>query len=208
LGPQRAGFEKQSPEELAIAAQRGCRASFEEIVQRTHGPLLAYLRRLAGSREDAEDLVQETLIRAYRKLNRFRPDWRLSTWLFTVARRLWLNDRRRGRIQVAAEDAADHVVSRGESDPAASLIAEEERQQLWQVAADVLTEPQYTALWLFYVEDLPVADVGRVLRRTPGSVKAVLHRARRRLLAELLAKQRQPAIASAGAHSGTQFVSE
>ena len=180
----------QSPaltdEQLAVAAQGGCRASFEQIVARMHGPLLGYLRRLAASREDAEDLVQETLVRAYRKLDRFRTDWRLSTWLFTIARRLWVNHRRKWRIQSAVDaNAMDSGGGTGKSDPAAALIGAEERQQLWRIAAKTLNEPQYTALWLFYVEGMPVAEIGRVLRRSTASVKAVMFRARRRLLAAL-----------------------
>ena len=84
-------MDGRTDEQLAIAAQRGCRVSFEAIVLRMQGPLLGYLRRLSASREDAEDLVQETLVRAYRKIDRYHEGWRLSTWLFTIARRLWIS---------------------------------------------------------------------------------------------------------------------
>ncbi|MCE9555806.1 MAG: RNA polymerase sigma factor [Planctomycetes bacterium] len=186
-------LDVRSDEQLAVAAQGGCRASFELIVLRMHGPLYGYLRRLAASREDAEDVVQETFVRAYRKLDRYDPDWRLSTWLFTIGRRLWINHRRQSQRARKTGEAAAEIArmaalsSSGRTvdpavDPAAAMIVAEERQQLWQIAAAVLSEPQYTALWLFYVEGLPVAEIARVLRRSPASVKAVMFRARRRLL--------------------------
>ena len=181
----------RSDEQLAVAAQRGCRASFELIVVRMPGTLLGYLRRLAASREDAEDIVQETFVRAYRKIDRYQPDWRLSTWLFTIGRRLWLNHRRQsqrarktGGVVAEIAKVADASDSGRTIDPAASMIATEERQQIWRIASGVLSEPQYTALWLFYVEGLPVAEIARILRRSSASVKAVMFRARRRLLPE------------------------
>lgn len=206
-------LDVRSDEQLAVAAQGGCRASFELIVMRMHGPLLAYLRRLTASREDAEDVVQETFVRAYRKLDRYRPDWRLSTWLFTIGRRLWINHRQQSqrvrRTGEAAAEIARLAASSGSGrsvDAAAAMIVAEERQQLWQIAAAVLSEPQYTALWLFYVEGLPVAEIARVLRRSSASVKAVMFRARRRLLPEYqeLIKPRPVVAGSAGsAHQTT-----
>jgi len=178
----------RTDEQLAIAAQRGCRASFEAIVVRMQGPLLGYLRRLSASREDAEDLVQETLVRAYRKIDRYHEGWRLSTWLFTIARRLWINRRRQmQRSWQRVVERADGIQRESRTgsasrDPATALMEEEERRQLWGKAAELLSEPELTALWLFYVEGMPVAEVGRVLKRSTAGVKAVMFRARRRLL--------------------------
>ena len=70
-----------SDEELARCAQEGCTASFEELVRRFQVPLLHFLRRWTTT-EEAEDLVQDTFLRAYRNLHRYRPTARLATWLF------------------------------------------------------------------------------------------------------------------------------
>jgi DNA-directed RNA polymerase specialized sigma24 family protein len=85
-----------SDEDLAGRAQEGCSASFEELVRRFQVPLLQFLQRWAA-REDAEDLVQDTFVRAYRNLHRYRSSWRFATWLYTIARRLSINQRRRSR---------------------------------------------------------------------------------------------------------------
>ncbi len=170
-----------SDEELARRAQQGCRASFEELVRRLQVPLVHFLR-CRNSAEDAEDLAQETFLRAYQRLERYCDQWRFVTWLFTIARRLSMNyHRRRGRTVTGTsmETAADHRPAPGEQ-----LARDESRQRLWQVAAEVLTEPQITAVWLFYVEEFPVKEVARVLRRSRVAVRAILFRARRKLLEE------------------------
>lgn len=171
-------MERPSDEQLARRAQQGCRASFEELVRRFQVPLVHFLR-CRNSPEDAEDLAQETLLRAYQRLERYCDQWRFVTWLFTIARRLSMNYHRRPArtVAVSLEAMADHRPA-----PDQELAGAESRQRLWQLAAEVLTEPQLTALWLFYVEEFPVKEVARVLRRSRVAVRAILFRARRKLL--------------------------
>ena len=83
-----------SNEDLAARAQQGCLPSFEELLRRFQVPLLHFLRRV-GPEYDAEDVLQETFLRAYSRLSHFRPQWRFSTWLFTIARRTSINYHRR-----------------------------------------------------------------------------------------------------------------
>jgi RNA polymerase sigma-70 factor (ECF subfamily) len=176
-----------SDEELAGRAQQGCAASFEELVRRFQVPLLQFLQRWA-TREDAEDLVQDTLVRAYRNLHRYRPSWRFATWLFTIARRLSMNQRRRRRPKAGYE--AWEAVEDDRPRPGQCVAEEESRQRLWNLAAEVLTEPQMAATWLYYVEDMPVKQVARVLGRSQIAAKATLFRARKKLSAIL--QEREP----------------
>ncbi len=169
-------------EELARRAQSGCAASFEELARRFQVPLVHFLQRW-GSREDAEDLAQDTLLRAFRNLHRYRPSWPFATWLFTIARRLSINHRRRRR-PAPAGDALDDLEHSGPQ-PAELVARAESRRRLWALAADVLSEPQMTATWLHYVEEMPLAEVARVLGRSQVAAKVTLHRARKRLLRAL-----------------------
>jgi len=166
-------------EELARRAQAGCVASFEELARRFQVPLVHFLRRWA-SREDAEDLAQDTLLRAYRNLHRYRPSWRFATWLFTIARRLSINQARRRR-PMAASDALDEV-EHDAPEPADAVAREESRQRLWSLAASALSKPQMTATWLHYVEGMPLGQIARVLGCSQVAAKVTLFRARKRLL--------------------------
>jgi RNA polymerase sigma-70 factor, ECF subfamily len=171
-----------SDEVLVARAQRGCAKSFEELVRRYQVPLVHFLRQ-RGKADEAEDVAQEAFLRAYENLARYRPRWRFSTWLFTIARRLSANRRRRARP--TADAAALESVADTAPDPAHAAAENEGRRLLWDVAADVLGEEQVTALWLYYVEEMPVQQIARVLGRFTPAVKTMLHRARKKLLPRL-----------------------
>ncbi|MEA1950622.1 MAG: sigma-70 family RNA polymerase sigma factor [Planctomycetota bacterium] len=170
---------------LALRAQGGCVDSFEELLRRHQVPLLHFLKRFANETE-AEDILQETFIRAYRNLDRYRARWSFSTWLFTIARRLAANSRKR---QKPGDDNTTEIESlpSGSPGPEAALAAEENKQKLWDIAAAVLTPDQHTALWLYYVEDMPVKEIAAVLGRFVPATKMMLHRARQKLTPALQA---------------------
>lgn len=179
-------------DELALRARGGCAHSFEELVRRFQVPLLRFLARRGASREDAEDLLQETFVRAYQNLQSFEPGRRFSTWLFTIAYRLAVSHHRGRRVgspghwpDGALRELADRVASAGPPDPA--LVAEraesgEVARRLWDVAARVLSEEQFSALWLYYVEGMGTRELTTVLGRSWVSVKTMLFRARAKLM--------------------------
>lgn len=167
----------KSDEELAVLACRGSRSSFEELARRHQVPLLHFLRQWTTA-EEAEDLTQEAMIRAYENLERYRPDAKFKTWLFTIARRLCLNLKRRRRPEGRSEALSSLVAA---SEPAEEVAAAEDRRWLWQLAGDILGERERTVLWLYYAEDMPVKEIARVVGRSPSAVKTMLFRSRRKL---------------------------
>lgn len=167
-----------SDEELVCRAQHGCAGSFERLMGRFQVPVLHFLRR-RGHVSDAEDLLQETFLRAYSNLHRYRRKWRFATWLFTIARRVSINHGRRVPPAPSGE-AADSAASPS-SCPLEAMIAEEERRNLWDLAARVLDREEMTAVWLYYVEEMTARDIAAVLERSRPSVKTMLFRARRKL---------------------------
>ena len=172
---------------LALRAKQGCMDSFEELVRRYQVPLLHFLKQFSNE-TDAEDIAQDTFIRAYDNLKRYRARWRFSTWLFTIGRRLAINSRRRKRVvnEASQYDVSSIDLAHGNSaEPGAALAAEENKRKIWEVAASVLTEDQHTAIWLYYVEDMPVKEIASVLGRFVPATKMVLHRARQKLLPAL-----------------------
>jgi len=177
-----AAIEQPSDEELASRARRGCLDSFQRLVRRLQVPLVHFLRRRV-SESEADDLAQETFLRAFQHLDQYDDGYRFRPWLFTMAHRLSINASRRRQPsgQVAHWDQLP------DDAPAPSQQAddEEQRERLWRAAAEVLDEIEVTALWLHYVEELSTEEIGRVLGRSRSAVKTMLFRARRRLADKL-----------------------
>lgn len=172
-----------SESELATRAREGCDASFETLVRVYQAPLLAFLLRRCRDRADAEDLVQDTFVRAYRSLHRFDPRQRFAPWLFTIAHRLALNHHRRLAVPGGEEQLKALACSR--PSPAEQVADVETGGRLWDRARRVLGEDRFTMLWLRVVEDLSPGEIARVMGRTGVSVRVELHRARRQLQQQL-----------------------
>lgn len=170
-------------EELARRSRAGSSSCFEELVRRFQVPLLRFLLRRTARRCDAEDILQESFVRAYECLGQYRDAWPFRTWLFTIAHRLAISHGRkvhaRDEAELTAEPAGD------DEGPAERLGREEEKRGLWEAARTLLTGEQFSAVWLHYVEELPAREIARVLGRTRMAVKTMLHRARKRLLPQL-----------------------
>jgi len=171
--------EPTSDEELACRAQQGCVTSFEQLLRRFQTPMLHFLRH-CGAADNAEDLAQDTFLRAYENLHRYDRRRPFSAWLFTIARRANINHHR--RVRPESDTAALDALVAATPVPLDVLVAAEDRRRLWDMAAAVLSEEQLTALWLRYAEEMPIDGIAMVLERSLGSVKIMLFRARKRLL--------------------------
>jgi RNA polymerase sigma-70 factor (ECF subfamily) len=143
-------------------------------------PPAARLRR-RGAGAEAEDLLQETFIRVYASLSRYRTRWRFATWLFTIARRVSITYHRRRPRPEGREATLASAESRWPG-PLEAAIEEDSRRFLWSRAAHILSEEEATALWLHYGENLGTRDIAAVLGRSRVAVKAMLFRARKRLV--------------------------
>jgi RNA polymerase sigma-70 factor (ECF subfamily) len=172
---------------LMLASAAGDEAAFDALFRRWAAPLLRHLERMLGDSAAAEELVQETFLRVHRARERYQPDARFSTWLYTIATRLALNELRR-----PARRALHARLPGGEDDAPLEIAAEEiapegrvdarRRGGALEEALAALPERQRAALWLAAVEGLSYADVARTLETTEASVKSLVHRARVTLL--------------------------
>lgn len=169
---QRQTLRDLSAEELARRARQGCRASFAELVERYGIRLFKFLRYKTNNLQDAEDLAQDTFVRAYQNIHQYRDSWKFSTWLFTIAARLAYSHFRRSR--------SFQTVGRIESycpEPGQMVVDKETQQSLWALARG-LSMNQYLALWLKYGQDMPIKEIASVLRKSQVNVKVILYRAR------------------------------
>lgn len=158
--------------QLVTAAQAGCSNSFAELVSR-HGPgLLEFLRHRTAGKEDAEDLVQETFVRAYMKLDQFSGQWRFSTWLYTIARHLAITHYRKRRFAPLVNECQS-----SEPGPQDHLLRREMSTNLWSIARS-LPVNQYESLWLKYAEGMSIKQISRIMNKSQVNVKVLLYRGR------------------------------
>jgi len=182
--------ERQDPdEELVALAQRGDEVAFTGLMGRYKAPILNFVYRLIGDAGEAEDVAQETFVRAYRNLEKAsfdRPGRRFSTWLFQIARNAAIDAiRRRARRPVRSLETVPEggLVSR-RPDPAEEAGSREMDRAI--VAALLgLPEDQRTAISLAVYEDLSYAEIADVMKTSEKSVEARLYRARQSLKVRL-----------------------
>lgn len=127
-----------------------------------------HLWRLTGSQEDAEELAQETFLRAYNAWQGFRGESSVRTWLYSIATNIGLNHLRSRRRETALEEGYDDFEESGTLE---ALEAEEERRIMGQ-ALERLPPQQKAVVLLRIKEDLPFKDIAQVMGLTEGAVKA------------------------------------
>ena len=163
-----------SDEQLVNDAKAGSESAFTELVGRYQERLLRFLLTRCARREDAEDVLQDTFISAYRYLHSFNPRWRFSTWIYRIGIR--------NAMHVAPAGAAlESEISDPSADPLRDCIRQSDRENLWLTARAVLPDDACTALWLRYVEDLSVSEVAEAMERSTSWAKVTLMRARNRV---------------------------
>jgi RNA polymerase sigma-70 factor (ECF subfamily) len=169
---------------LMLACRAGDDGAFGALFRRWSAPLLRYLERMLGDVSIAEDLVQEAFLRAYRARERYSPDARFSTWLYTIANHLALNELRRPRRRhdhrsLDQEDAERSPLQLADDPPRTEETLDAKRQgAAIESALSDLPERQRAALLLTAVEGMSYADAAESLDTSEQSVKALVHRAR------------------------------
>lgn len=180
---------------LMLRVKRGDRAAFEELVTRYQQPVLSFIYRTLPDATEAEDLAQGTFVQVWKSAARYEPSAKFSTWLFTIARNLCLNEfRRRSRHPADSLDAPAHAGTdepRGHSveDPRQaaapdSLLTGELEAKVAE-AVGALPENQRTALLLWQRDEMAYEDIAGALGCSLSAVKSLLHRARETLKARL-----------------------
>lgn len=145
------------------------------LVER-HAPALARFAVASGAREEVEELVQDTFVRAFASLDSFRGDSSLRTWLFTIERRLLLDRRRAARRREMVPVAESDVAT--EFDALDGVVADETQQRL-QGAVDRLTPTQREVFLLRVTEGLSYKEIAELVGSTEGAARVHYHNALR-----------------------------
>ena len=179
---------------LMLRVQRGDLAAFEELVEKYKQPVTNLIARTLRDPTEAEDLAQNVFIQVYKSAARYRVSAKFSTWLFTIARNLCLNEiRRRSRHPADSLDAShfdheDQPLRQFEdvriSSPPDSLLQGELEEKIQRALAE-LPENQRTAILLCRQEDLSYEEIAKILECSVSATKSLIHRGRETLKQKL-----------------------
>jgi RNA polymerase sigma-70 factor (ECF subfamily) len=180
-----------SDAEIVERIRLGDPDAFAELVGRHQRRLFGLILMMVRDPSGAEDVTQETFVRAYVHLDHFDVQRACYPWLASIAVRLsqnWL--RKYGRTTHREGTALDDAQEPSSADHRllTAIITDERDRELWH-AVSMLPSGERTAVVLYYRDDMPVQDVARALGVTTGTVKTLLFRARRHLRQRLGASQ-------------------
>ncbi len=167
--------------DLVRATLAGDTQAYAGIV-RLHGRRIHnFIHQMTRQAQDAEDLTQQTFIKAYDGLHRFDTSRPMIAWLLTIARRCALNHFRSAKHWVEiSDDAPTHTPS-----PATAAERHDQVESLWERARRDLSPREHEIMWLRFAEELSVEETARVTGLTQPHVKILVFRARRKLASSL-----------------------
>jgi RNA polymerase sigma-70 factor, ECF subfamily len=171
--------------DLVALAKEGDQQAFEELVRRTYSDSYTLALRLTGDEDDARDVVQESYLRAYKGLKRFRGDAQFTTWLYRITANCAANQlRRRTRHRHEELDEDSGPVMDADHDPAVLADAADLRARVEGALA--LLPPRLRAVVVLRdVYDLSHEAIAAELGISESAAKVRLHRARRKLRSEV-----------------------
>ena len=157
--------------------KNGSDCSFEEKIAQNLSPLYNFVFYLTRNREDAQDLVQEATLRAYRFFHRYRQGTNFKAWIFTIARNLFINEYRRrkkepGKIPLGGESESFIQLPQNIS------VQEEILIEQLKLAVDELPQELREAITLFYLEGFSYKDIAQIMDVPLGTVMSRLFTAR------------------------------
>jgi RNA polymerase sigma-70 factor (ECF subfamily) len=175
---------------LMLRVKQGDMAAFELLVERYKGPVMGLVYRTLPDATEAEDVAQHVFLQVFKAAHRYEVSAKFSTWLFTIARNLCLNEiRRRSRHPT---ESLDETYPDGDDSPVRQLpdvrtqgpgekvLEGELHQKVDEILAD-LPEKQRTALLLCRGEEHSYEDIAGILGCTVQATKSLIHRGRETL---------------------------
>ncbi len=164
--------DKSSDESCVRAATQGSIAAFEALVSRYESKLLTFLAMKTGQRQDAEDLLQTTFMKAYLKLDTFDLNKRFSTWIYTIAYHELVSAIRKRRFETTPIEIE-------------SIAASTSQPSIWNDLKSLLNHKDYLLLWLHYGEGYSMKETGEIIGKREAAVKTAIHRLRKKIRALL-----------------------
>ena len=178
--------------DVVALAQRGREAAYRELIRRYERPVFSLVFRMVRDRELAEDLAQDTFIKVLQHIDRYRPEFKFSSWLFKIANNVAIDHLRRRQLDTVSMDGSPHALTADAvqessfdvSDHDESALDRLEAKELGSAIEDAIAtlRPEYrSCILLRHVEDKSYEEIAATLDLPLGTVKTYIHRARHEL---------------------------
>jgi RNA polymerase sigma-70 factor (ECF subfamily) len=169
-------------QQLIEQTLKGDTSSFGKLVERYQDFVFTIAFRIMKVREEAEEVAQDSFIKAYESLNSFRGESKFSSWLYSIAYRKALDALRKNKKYKASEIIDD--ITEGEVsgiEDALHYLEDEERKKAIQDCILKLSEDEATIITLYYFQDQSVREISAITRLSEDNIKVKLFRSRKKL---------------------------
>ncbi len=182
--------------DVVALAQQGRDDAFRELIRRYERPVFSLIFRMVRDRELAEDLAQDTFIKVLNHIDRYRPEFKLSSWLFKIANNVAIDHLRRRQLDTVSMEGSPHALTPDAVEAtsfevrsdAESALEEMEARELGSAIERAIARlrPEYrSCILLRHVEGRSYEEIATTLDLPLGTVKTYIHRARHELRKQL-----------------------
>jgi len=179
-------------QEIVVLAREGREAAYRELIRRYERPVFSLVLRMVRNRQLAEDLAQETFIKALNAIASYRPEFKFSSWIFKIANNAAIDHLRRRDLETLSLDGSPNATTADEieatvlqvGDRGATPLAALEARELGTAIEQAIGQlrPEYrSCILLRHVEGLAYEEIAQLLDLPLGTVKTYIHRARHEL---------------------------
>jgi RNA polymerase sigma-70 factor (ECF subfamily) len=179
-------------QEIVALAVEGREAAYRELIRRYERPVFSLILRMVRDRQLAEDLSQETFIKALNAIATYRPEFKFSSWIFKIANNAAIDQLRRRSVQTLSLDGAPNATTPDEIEATVLQVGDRSENALAAIEARELgssieraigqLRPEYrSCILLRHVEGLAYEEIAQLLDLPLGTVKTYIHRARHEL---------------------------
>ena len=192
MAEPRSDLATATDQEVVVLARAGRDAAYRELIRRYERPVFSLIYRMVRDRELAEDLAQETFVKALNAIESYRPEFKFSSWIFKIANNAAIDQLRRRELNTLSLDGSPNAETADAVEATALQISDHKETPLDELEARELggaievaiarLRPEYRAcILLRHVEGRPYEEIAEMLSLPLGTVKTYIHRARNEL---------------------------
>ena len=178
--------------DVVVLAQQGREPAFRELIRRYERPVFSLIYRMVRDNTVAEDLAQDSFIKVLNHLDKYRPEFKFSSWLFKIANNVAIDHLRRRQLDTISIDGSAYATTAAEAAASSFELADQAESPLDELASRELGEsiekaigslrPEYrNCIMLRHVEGRSYEEIAATLDLPLGTVKTYIHRARHQL---------------------------